>query len=73
LGRIRSKPAPAGPLVKLALKRPRGMKMTIYETLKSKLGRQPLNSELKAEVKRIISEAYLELAEKSRLPHQRRR
>jgi hypothetical protein len=49
------------------------MKMTIYETLKSKLGRQPLNSELKAEVKRIISEAYLELAEKSRLPHQRRR
>jgi hypothetical protein len=51
----------------------RGMKMTIYEALKSKLSREPLNSELKAEVKRIISEAHLELAEKGRLPHQRRR
>jgi hypothetical protein len=49
------------------------MKMTIYEALKSKLSREPLNSELKAEVKRIISEAHLELAEKGRLPHQRRR
>lgn len=48
-------------------------KPTIYEALRSKLGREPTNAELKADVERIKAEALAEVARKGRLPHQRRR
>jgi hypothetical protein len=35
-------------------------KPTIYEALKTKLGREPSNAELKAEVKRILHEGYMQ-------------
>jgi hypothetical protein len=35
-------------------------KPTIYEALATKLGREPTNSELIADVKRILHEAYVE-------------
>ena len=35
-------------------------KPTIYEALREKLGREPTNAELKAEVKRIIAESWAE-------------
>ena len=47
--------------------------MTIYEALKTKLGREPTNDELKADVKRILQEALVSRAEKGKLPHQKRR
>ena len=47
--------------------------MTIYEALKAKLGREPTPAELKADVKRILQEGLIELAEKGKLPHQRKR
>lgn len=47
--------------------------MTIYEALTAKLGRTPTNSELRAEVERIKTEAVIELAQAGKLPHQRRR
>ena len=37
-------------------------KPTIYEALKAKLGREPKHNELTAEVRRILDEAFLELA-----------
>lgn len=48
-------------------------KPTIYEVLKAKLGREPTHDELVADVKRIKSEVLVELAEKGKLPHQRKR
>lgn len=48
-------------------------KPSIYEALKAKLGREPTNTELKADVTRILTEAHLELAEHGKLKHQRRR
>lgn len=46
---------------------------TIYEVLRDKLGREPTHAELCADVKRILTEARIELAEAGRLPHQRGR
>jgi hypothetical protein len=48
-------------------------KPTIYEALVKRLGRNPTDSELKAEVKRIMQEALVEAASKGKLPHQRKR
>lgn len=48
-------------------------KPTIYEALREKLGREPTNAELKADVERIKREAYEEMASHGKLPHQRRR
>jgi hypothetical protein len=48
-------------------------KPTIYEALWRKLGREPTNAELIADVKRILREAHLERASQGKLPHQRRR
>ena len=47
-------------------------KPTIYEALKERLGREPTNAELCAEVQRIKTEALVEVAAKGGLPHQRR-
>ncbi len=47
-------------------------KPTIYEALYAKLGREPTNAELKADVKRILTEALIERAEQGKLKHQRR-
>jgi hypothetical protein len=46
--------------------------MTIYEALTRKLGREPSNAELKADVKRILQDALIERAEASMLSHQKR-
>lgn len=46
---------------------------TIWNRLKAKLGREPTNEEAKAEVRRIMTEAYVERAEAGKLPHQRGR
>jgi hypothetical protein len=46
--------------------------LTIYEALRAKLKRHPTNAELKAEVKRIMQEGVMELAEAGKLPHQRK-
>ena len=50
--------------------------MTVYEALKTKLGREPSNAELKAEVQRILQEAaderLIAAAEAGRLHHQRK-
>lgn len=46
---------------------------TIYEALRTRLGRTPTNAELKADVERIKREALEELASKGKLPHQRKR
>lgn len=48
-------------------------KPTIYEALRTRIGREPTNAELKAEVERIKSESVQELAENGRLLHQRKR
>ncbi len=47
-------------------------KPTIYEALRDKLGREPTNAELKADVERIKREAIEEMAAKGKLPHQRK-
>ncbi len=47
-------------------------KPTIYEALAAKLGRTPTNAELKAEVQRIKTEAYVETAQRGKLRHQKR-
>jgi hypothetical protein len=49
------------------------IKPTIYEALKEKLGREPTNAEIKADVQRILEEAMIERAERGKLRHQRRR
>jgi hypothetical protein len=46
--------------------------MTIYAALKMRIGREPTNAELKAEVQRIKEAALIETAQKGKLPHQRR-
>ena len=47
--------------------------MTIYEALKIKLGREPTNAEIKADMDRISEEGLIERATAGKLPHQRRR
>ena len=42
-------------------------KPTIYEALKAKLGREPTNAELCADVKRILAEGLVEMAEAGKL------
>ena len=49
------------------------IRMTIYEALRKKLGRDPTNLELKQEVIRIKRDAVIELATAGKLPFQRRR
>lgn len=49
------------------------MKPTIYEALKTRLGREPTNMEIEADVKRILREVHVDLAEQGRLPYQRKR
>ena len=46
---------------------------TIYAALAHRMGREPTNAELKAEIKRILQETLVELAEAGKLKHQRRR
>ncbi len=45
---------------------------TIFQALADKLGRNPTNVELKAEVQRILYEALVEGAEKGKLSFQRK-
>jgi hypothetical protein len=45
--------------------------MTIYQALKAKLGREPTNAELKAEVARIKTEALVDAATAGKLRYQR--
>lgn len=47
-------------------------KPTIYEILAAKLGREPTNAELSADVRRILSEVTIERAGAGKLNHQRR-
>ena len=44
---------------------------TIYNKLATKLGRQPTNQEVKAELNRIISEVQIDMAGKGKLKFQR--
>lgn len=46
---------------------------TIYEALRAKLGREPTNAELCADVRRILDDCTRERAEAGKLPHQRKR
>ena len=46
-------------------------KRTIYEALKAKLGREPTHNEITADVKRILADGLVEMAERGKLPHQR--
>lgn len=46
---------------------------TIYEALRDKLGREPTNKEIKADVRRINEEVIVDLATRGKLPHQRKR
>lgn len=48
-------------------------KPTIYEALREKLGREPTNAELKADVQRILEEGAQERAAAGKLSHQKRR
>lgn len=48
-------------------------KPTIYEALRSKLGREPTHAEIKADVKRILADGLREMAERGQLAHQRKR
>lgn len=48
-------------------------KPTIYEALRLKLGREPTNQELKDDVKRILTDAYVMLGTNGKLKHQRRK
>lgn len=45
---------------------------TIAEALATRLGREPTHQELTEEVKRILREVTIELAEAGKLRHQRR-
>ena len=47
-------------------------KPTIYEALRTKLGREPTDAEVKADVRRIMDESLCERAARGALPHQRR-
>ena len=46
---------------------------TIWNRLAAKLGREPTNAEAADEVRRILLDARVALAEQGRLPHQRKR
>jgi hypothetical protein len=46
--------------------------MTIYDALAAKLGRKPTHDEIKAEVKRILGEAFDAAAAAGKLAHQKR-
>lgn len=48
-------------------------KPSIYTALRSKLGREPTNAELCADVKRILAEGMVDMAARGKLPHQRKR
>ena len=48
-------------------------KPTIYEALRTKLGREPTEAELIADVKRILAESTIERAMDGKLPHQLRK
>lgn len=48
-----------------------GRKPTIYEVLRDKLGHEPTHAELKAAVRRILTEGLVEMAEAGKLRHQR--
>ncbi len=48
-------------------------KPTIYEALRAKLGREPTNAELKADVQRILGDGLIERATAGKLAYQRRR
>ena len=54
--------------------RKRGFKnmTTIYEALKTKLGREPTHKELCDDVKRILEEGTIERAGKGKLKHQKK-
>ena len=45
---------------------------TIYEALRAKLGREPSNAELRADVHRILADGTRELAEAGKLRYQRK-
>ncbi len=47
-------------------------KPTIFEALAAKLGRMPTNTEIKADVKRILAEGLAELASAGKLRYQRK-
>lgn len=47
--------------------------LTIYAALKEKLGREPTHAELTADVRRILADGTIDIAEKGALRHQRRR
>lgn len=47
-------------------------KPTIYEALRSKLGREPTNAELKQDVERIKKDVIMDLASQGKLKHQRK-
>ena len=46
--------------------------VSIWQALADRLGRQPSNSEVKAELARITEESLIERAELGKLKHQRR-
>jgi hypothetical protein len=46
---------------------------SVWEKLALRLGRQPTNAEAKAEVQRILDEGLIDLAEKGKLKHQKRK
>ena len=48
-------------------------KPTIWEALADRLGREPTHAEACAEVRRILTEGLVDLAECGALPHQRKR
>lgn len=48
-------------------------KPTIYEALRTKLGREPTNAELCADVKRILQDGLIKMAEQGKLAHQKGR
>ena len=48
-------------------------KLTIYEALREKLGREPTNAELRDDVDRIKREALEEMAAKGKLSWQRKK
>lgn len=47
--------------------------MTIYQALQAKLGREPTNAELKAEIREIMEETLVEMATAGKLPWQHKR
>ncbi len=48
-------------------------KPTIYEALAIKLGREPTREEVKADVRRILTEVSTQMAKAGKLPRQKRR